>query len=209
MVSKLYRAPAVLWPNLKSQESFLSTRRGKILQGQCHRENYNFKAFERLYCFWFKQWSNVLYFSIPLPKNHKTWLMVWGILLRYGHQLVPNQGHSVQYFWCSAADTNWFPSSRAGNSLIWFSSKSLVFCPKMSEWALRSKKLAIRSKKMSDSLIRSFLVSDLSDSLTSLIWFERNERFTHIAHQKRGNERKFSILWRTKSLKKLKSARSV
>ena len=34
----------------------------------------------------------------------------------------------------------------------------------------------------------SFLVSQMSDSLTSLIWFERNERFTHIAHQKRGNE---------------------
>ena len=36
---------------------------------------------------------------------------------------------------------------------------------------------------------RSFLVSDLSNSLTSLIFGERPERFTHIAHQKRGNER--------------------
>ena len=37
---------------------------------------------------------------------------------------------------------------------------------------------------------RSFLVSEMSDLLTSLIWFEQNEQFTHIAHQKRGNERK-------------------
>ena len=75
-------------------------------------------------------------------------------------------------------------------------------------------------KKISDSLIRSFLVSNLSDSLTiahflcaiwahcswslilvsnlsdlltSLIWFEWNEGFTHIAQQKRGNERKWAI----------------
>ena len=38
-------------------------------------------------------------------------------------------------------------------------------------------------KKMSDSLIRSFLVSDLSNSLTSLIFSERPEQFAHIAHQ--------------------------
>ena len=71
------------------------------------------------------------------------------------------------------------------------------------------------TKKMSDSLIRSLLVSEMSDSLTiahfliatwanhswslifgepnerfapSLIWFEQNERFTHIAYHKRGNE---------------------
>ena len=35
----------------------------------------------------------------------------------------------------------------------------------------------------------SFLVSDLSDSLTSLFFGERSERFAHIAHQKWGNER--------------------
>ena len=44
-------------------------------------------------------------------------------------------------------------------------------------------------QKMSDSLICSFLVNYLSDSLTLLIFGERPERFTHIAHQKRGNER--------------------
>ena len=40
---------------------------------------------------------------------------------------------------------------RAGNSLIGFLSESLVFCEK--------------KKQMSDSLIRSFLVSNLSDLL--------------------------------------------
>ena len=43
-------------------------------------------------------------------------------------------------------------------------------------------------QKMSDSLICSFLVNYLSDSLTLLIFGERPERFTHIAHQKKGNE---------------------
>ena len=37
---------------------------------------------------------------------------------------------------------------------------------------------------------RSFLVSQMSDLLTSLISSERPERFAHITHQKRGNERK-------------------
>ena len=31
---------------------------------------------------------------------------------------------------------------------------------------------------------RSFLMRDMSDLLTSLIWFEQNERFTNIPHQK-------------------------
>ena len=35
----------------------------------------------------------------------------------------------------------------------------------------------------------SFLVSDLSNLLKSLIFGKQPERFTHIAHQKRGNER--------------------
>ena len=98
-----------------------------------------------------------------------------------------------------------FPEFRAGNSLIGFLSESLVFCPKMSEWAIRSKKWAIHSfahfwwatwvirsrllilshflwatwANRSWSLNfwwatwairsnRSFLVSDLSTSLTSL-----------------------------------------
>ena len=36
-------------------------------------------------------------------------------------------------------------------------------------------------KKTSDLLICSFLVSDLSDSLTSLIFGEQPEQFAHIA----------------------------
>ena len=75
---------------------------------------------------------------------------------------------------------------RAGNSLIWFPSESLGFCPKMSTWAICSKKWAIHSfplSNASESLIslisneqceqiahgRLFLMSYLSDSLTSLI----------------------------------------
>ena len=54
--------------------------------------------------------------------------------------------------------------SRAGNSLIWFPSESLVFCPKMSEWAIHWfahfwwAKWAICSHRL-------FLLSDLSKSL--------------------------------------------
>ena len=78
---------------------------------------------------------------------------------------------------------------RAGNSLIGFLSKSLFFRPKMSD-------LSNLQKKMSDSLIGSFLVSALSDLLTithflwaiwancswSLIFGKRPEQFAHIAH---------------------------
>ena len=70
-------------------------------------------------------------------------------------------------------------STRAGNSLIGFLSESLVFCEKMSQWATRSKKRALRSFLVSNHerithfwwatwairSQRSFLVSDLSDSL--------------------------------------------
>ena len=62
-------------------------------------------------------------------------------------------------------------SSRAGNSLILFRSELLFFCPKMSEWAIRSKK--------SDLLIHSFLVSEMSDLLTSLISSEQPEQIAH------------------------------
>ena len=44
-----------------------------------------------------------------------------------------------------------------------------------------------KNERMSD------LLKKMSDSLTLLIWFERNERFTQIAHQKRGNEWKWAI----------------
>ena len=65
----------------------------------------------------------------------------------------------------------------ARNLLIGFLSESVVFCEKLSD-------LSDSLKKTSDSLIRSFLVSDLGDLLTSLIFGEWPERFTHIADQK-------------------------
>ena len=55
---------------------------------------------------------------------------------------------------------------------------------------LKNERMRDSLNKMSDSLIHSFLVSEMSDLLTSLIWFEQNERFTHIAHQKK---RKWAI----------------
>ena len=80
-------------------------------------------------------------------------------------------------------------NARAGNSLIGFPSESLVFSPK-------NEQMSDSLKKTSDSLIRSFLVSDLSDLLMiahflwamwanrswSLIFGERPEGFTQIAH---------------------------
>ena len=48
---------------------------------------------------------------------------------------------------------------RAGNSLISFLNESCVFC-------LKNERMSDSLKKMSNSLIRSFLVSYLSDSLT-------------------------------------------
>ena len=98
---------------------------------------------------------------------------------------------------------------RAGNSLIGFLSESLVFCPKMIEWAIRSKK----NERFTHSLIFveqperfahncSIPLSNLSESLmvAHFCWVtwaicshrsflvSRPERFTHIAHQKRRNE---------------------
>ena len=50
--------------------------------------------------------------------------------------------------------------TRAGNSLIWFPSESLVFCQKMSSWAIHSKKWAIPHS-------RSFDLSEMSDEQMS------------------------------------------
>ena len=96
-------------------------------------------------------------------------------------------------------------TSRAGNSLIGFLSELLVFGEKMSEWgfaqrneqfdhfrwatwAIRSWSLIFGEQPERIAHGCSFLVSDLTDSLTSLIFGEPPEWFTHIAHQKRGNE---------------------
>ena len=120
---------------------------------------------------------------------------------------------------------------RAGNSRIDFLSKLLVFCPKMSEWAIRLKKRvihscahfwwatwAIRSRSFISSERperishgRSFLVSNLSDSLTvaqlswaiwanrsqSLIWFEWNERMSEWAMSKWANSQPW---WRIEAV---------
>ena len=82
---------------------------------------------------------------------------------------------------------NYCITTRAGNLLIGFLSESLVFCEKMNDWAILSKNERL--------LIRSFLVSNLSDSLMVahflwatwvnrswlLIFGERPEWFAHIA----------------------------
>ena len=73
----------------------------------------------------------------------------------------------------------------------------------MSEWAICSKKFWYKNlksnflvcfiyvffiKKMSNSLIPSFLMSDVSKSLRSLTKNERCERIAQVAHQKWANE---------------------
>ena len=58
--------------------------------------------------------------------------------------------------------------------------------------------------KTSDLLIRSFLVRDLSDLLTSIIFHfgEGPERFAHVAHLKRGNEQIPRFFLLTKNVQK-------
>ena len=79
-------------------------------------------------------------------------------------------------FLCVSAPHKYFnhPFYRAGNLLISFLSQSLIFCEKMSKWAICSKKRAIPSfshfwwATWAIHSHRSYLVNDLSDSLTSL-----------------------------------------
>ena len=77
------------------------------------------------------------------------------------------------------------------------------FSEQIARFLPKNERMSDSLKKISDSLISSFLVSDLSESLMvahfwwatwvicsrSLICGERPERFTLIAHQKRRNER--------------------
>ena len=56
--------------------------------------------------------------------------------------------------------------------------------------------------KTSDLLIHSFLVRDLSDLLTSIIFGEGPERFAHVAHLKRGNEQIPRFFLLTKNVQK-------
>ena len=97
-----------------------------------------------------------------------------------------------------------FLTIRARNLLIGFPSESPAFCPKMSNWAIPSKTRTNHSFAhfwwatwaiCSQSLISSerceriahggsFLVSNLSDLLISLIFGERPELLAHIAQRK-------------------------
>ena len=54
-------------------------------------------------------------------------------------------------------------------------------------WAICSQTLISSEQPERIAHGRSFLVSELGDLLTSLIFGERPEQFAHIAHQKRGN----------------------
>ena len=65
--------------------------------------------------------------------------------------------------------------SQGGEFAHRFSTRIARFLPK-------NEKMSDLLKKMNDSLICSFLVSDLSDLLTSLIFGERPERFAHITY---------------------------
>ena len=110
----------------------------------------------------------------------------WPISFIYKMRLFCTKARSKKHFY----DLRLNPlfKARAGNSLIGFLSKSLVFCPNISEWAICSKKRAIHSfahfwwatwaiclwslifgewpERLAHG--RSFLVSDLIYSLTSI-----------------------------------------
>ena len=74
---------------------------------------------------------------------------------------------------------------RAGNSLIGFLRESLVFCPKLSEWAIRSQKWPIHSFPYfwwaNDSLVCSFLVSDFL-TIAHFLWAMWANESLMVAH---------------------------
>ena len=85
-----------------------------------------------------------------------------------------------------------FRAGRAGNSLTCFLSESLIFCPKMSElaFAQKNKRLAhlliFGERPERFTLGRSFLVSNLSESLTSLFfWWATWAICSHCSPKKR------------------------
>ena len=85
----------------------------------------------------------------------------------------------VRFYTAAALIKFWFKLTfslpRAGNSLIGFPNESLVFCPKMSEWVIPSKKRAIHSFAhfwWATWAIRSWLPFFLSDLSESLIFGE-------------------------------------
>ena len=112
--------------------------------------------------------------------------------------------------WAQVKCSHWKPFSA---SLAGLGICSSVFRANCS-WFAKNERMRDSLKKISNELIRSLLVSDLSDSLmvahfwwaawvnrsNSLIFCEWPERFPHIAHQKRGNERFAHFLNRSRSL---------
>ena len=67
------------------------------------------------------------------------------------------------------------------NLLIVFLSESLVFAKKLANERF-AHSLIFMSDLSESLMVAHFWVRDLSDSLTSLIFGERPERFAHIAH---------------------------
>ena len=92
---------------------------------------------------------------------------------------------------------------RAGNSLIGFPRKSFIFCPKISKWAIRSKnKLFTHLQWLAH--VRSFPLSDLSESLmVALFWWATWAIRSHCP-QKRGNERIANFLNKKSHIKHTK-----
>ena len=104
-------------------------------------------------------------------------------------------------------------NERFTHLLIWFPSKSLVFCQKMSEWAIHSKKWVIHSfahfwwAKWAIPSHCSFPMSNLSELLmVAPFWWAKWAIHSHcsfdLSHmsdsltlltQKRGNEQKWAI----------------
>ena len=73
-----------------------------------------------------------------------------------------------------------------------FAQKNLAKKSKILFYYVLFKVLKKKSEKMSESLISSFLVSDVSESLISLKSNEQCERITHFAHQKKSDHERFA-----------------
>ena len=74
-----------------------------------------------------QKWATVSYLLKPLTNNEQPWANCSG--------RSPKMSEWVNRSFFSASE-QFSHFSRVGNSLIWFPSKSLVFCQKMSEWAI-------------------------------------------------------------------------
>ena len=124
---------------------------------------------------------------------------------KFRHAATLAVGSSVQYL--VLTDSTWKIEFAQFVSLVGFYSAILQgwefahrFSQQIANFLPKNERMSDFLKQTSDSLIRSFLVSNQSDSLTiahfhramwanrswSLIFGEWPERFTHIAHQKEG-----------------------